>query len=363
MDYFLPAPSWYPPPSEDILEVGLLVPLGGTAGLFGPSCELCAQLASEEINARGGILDREVRLHPIDASGPPCQVASKVDQLVTGGLLNAVVGWHLSSLREAVAPVASGRVPYVYTALYEGGRQLPGVFSVGETPERQLLPAFRWMSETAGVRRWAIVGNDYIWPRHTAAKSREFLRDFGSQVAGQSFVPLGTTDFGAVIDDLQVLRPDAVLMLLVGEDGAHFNRAFAARGLDERCLRLSTLLDENVLLASGSENTRGVTATAAFFEGLGTRESRDFVRRYQARFGAYAPTVTSIGESCFEGLLLLEALANQHRTVDGATLATHQANATYVGPRGVTRMDDRQALQPIYLATATDMQYSVLTEL
>ena len=49
------------------------VPLQGPAGIFGPSCELSAQLATEEINATGGVLGREVQLVVVD--GRPADLA------------------------------------------------------------------------------------------------------------------------------------------------------------------------------------------------------------------------------------------------------------------------------------------------
>lgn len=43
------------PPARDpdVLAMALVVPLQGPAGIFGPSCESCALLAMEEINAAG----------------------------------------------------------------------------------------------------------------------------------------------------------------------------------------------------------------------------------------------------------------------------------------------------------------------
>ena len=55
----------------DDLDVALVVPLQGPAGLFGPSAELCARLAQEEINADGGVLGRELRLLLVDGGAPP----------------------------------------------------------------------------------------------------------------------------------------------------------------------------------------------------------------------------------------------------------------------------------------------------
>ena len=124
---------------DAIVDLALVVPLHGSAGIFGPSCELCAQLAVSEINAREGVLGRELRLSVVDGSGSPAEVADEVGALAAAGLVDAVVGWHISAVRQAVAPRVADLVPYVYTALYEGGERTPGVFLTGEVPSRQLL--------------------------------------------------------------------------------------------------------------------------------------------------------------------------------------------------------------------------------
>ena len=50
----------------DVLNMALVIPLQGPAGIFGPSCESCGALAMEEINAEGGVLGRELNLVPVD---------------------------------------------------------------------------------------------------------------------------------------------------------------------------------------------------------------------------------------------------------------------------------------------------------
>ena len=44
------------------IKVGILIPLSGPAGLFGPSSQNCAQMAVDEINASGGILGRVTKV-------------------------------------------------------------------------------------------------------------------------------------------------------------------------------------------------------------------------------------------------------------------------------------------------------------
>jgi urea transport system substrate-binding protein len=349
--------------ANETLDLALVIPLHGSAGIFGPSCELCAQLAAEDVNAAGGILARELRLAVVDGSGPPGRIADEVGALVAADLVGAVVGWHISAVRQALVPRVAGRVPYVYTALYEGGERTPGVFMAGETPARQLLPAMRWLREEHGVRNWCIVGDDYVWPRITAKAARVYADLCDGRIAEEIFIPLGTTDFSRVLQRVERCGADAVLMLLVGEDAVHFNRAFAEAGLHDRCRRLSTLMDENMLLASGADNTRGICATAAYFETLATPESLDFSLRYMQRFGPDAPTLNSLGESCYEGILMLAALARHADSLDTRAMCAVADSVSYAGPRGELQMRDRHVDQRVYLAEANDVEFDVIAQL
>ncbi|WP_405855303.1 substrate-binding domain-containing protein [Streptomyces sp. NBC_01515] len=345
------------------LVVALVVPLQGPAGVFGPSCELAAQLAVEELNATDGVLGREVRLIVVDGGAPAEQVAAEVEMLVSIRAVDAVVGWHTSAVRKALVPRIAGRVPYVYTAQYEGGERTPGVFLTGETDAAQLRPAMRLLAEETGVRHWCTVGNDYVWPRVTARAARRYARECGGRVRDEVFVPLGTYEFGPVLRRIERCEADAVLMLLVGDDAARFNRAFAAHGLHQRCLRLSTHMDENILLSTGAEATEGLWAAAGYFETLATAESLDFSGRYAARFGVEAPVVGSLGESCFEGVRLLAALAEQARSLDVGTMCAMGGTVSYEGPRGVLRLHGNHLRQRLYLARADAFDFDIVAQL
>jgi len=346
-----------------VINVGLVIPLHGSAGIFGPSCEACAVLAAAEINAADGVLGRELRLSVIDGSKPPQVVADEVGALTAAGLVDAVVGWHISAVRQALAPRIAGLVPYVYTALYEGGERTPGVFLTGEVPSRQLLPAMRWLRQEHGVRRWSIVGNDYVWPRVTARAARTYAPMCSGHICHETFLPLGCKTWGPTLDAVERSRADAVLMLLVGADAVTFNRAFAGAGLDSRCRRLSTLIDENTLAGSGAAGTRGICASAAYFESLATPESLDFGWRYTQRFGPDAPTLNSVGESCYEGVLLLSALARRAGSLEVARMINAAEPVTYAGPRGEVFMHHRHIDQRVYLAEAHDVEFHVVAQL
>jgi urea transport system substrate-binding protein len=346
-----------------VVNVALVIPLHGSAGIFGPSCELCAELAAAEVNAAEGMLGREIQLTVVDGSAQPGTVANEVGVLAAAGLVDAVVGWHISAVRQAVAPRVAGLIPYVYTALYEGGERTPGVFLTGETPSRQLLPAMQWLNREHGVRRWSIVGNDYVWPRVTARAARRYAGMCDGQICHEAFLPLGFRSWQRTVEAVAGSRADAVIMLLVGADAVTFNRAFAEAGLDSRCRRLSTLIDENTLAGSGADGTRGICAAAGYFETLATPESLDFGWRYTQSFGPDAPTLNSVGESCYEGILLFSALAKRAGSMDVRKMTAAAESLSYAGPRGEVRMHHRHLDQRVYLAEADDLQFDVVAQL
>jgi ABC-type branched-subunit amino acid transport system substrate-binding protein len=343
----------------DTIDVALVVPRSGSAGIYGPSCEACAEMAIADLNAAAGLLGRPVRLIPIDGSRAPDIVAADVGRLVAAGAIDAVSGWHISPVRQAIARVTANRVPYVYGPLYEGGERTPGLFLTGETPSRQLLPAMDWMKSEYGIDRWVLIGNDYVWPRQTGLAASQHAVARGQPLLDEIYVPLGTADFSSAIRRVEATDAAGVVMLLVGADGVAFNRQFAASGLADAVPRLSPHVEENMLMASGCESNAGLFAAAGYFEALNTTASMDFAGRYYTHFGPTAPALNSIGESCYEAITLLIALASRAGSLEIVDLTAAAQNLTYISPRGEVTMCGNQLTQDIYVAEAMGLDFEV----
>jgi urea transport system substrate-binding protein len=341
------------------LSIAFVVPLQGPTGIYGPSCLACGQLAVEQLNATCGIAGRQVELVQVDAGRSPEIVAEEVGGLVDSGRVDAVAGWHISAVRVALTRRIGGKVVYAFAAMHEGGDDTPGVFMLGERPVNQLLPATHWIGAQHGVRRWAVVGNDYIYPRVTAATTTQSLRGSASSIVQSDFVPLGTSDFSGVIRGLEQADVEGVIMLLMGQDAVHFNRQFAKAGLSERLLRLSPAIEENTLLAAGATANKGLYAAAAYFDGLATTESGEFARDYYARFGTWAPALNAIGESCYEAIRFLARLGEMAGSVAIDAVSALPSGHFYDSPRGLMRLDGNLVDQDVYLASANGLEFTV----
>lgn len=345
--------------ARDALAIAFVVPMQGPTGIYGPSCLACAELAVEQLNERSGIAGRRVELVIVDGGQSPEQVAEDVARLVDAGRVEAIAGWHISAVRQAITRRVGGRVVYVYAAMHEGRDDTRGVFMLGERPVNQLLPAAGWMHEQLGVGRWAVVGNDYVFPRVTAAAARAALRGGPSSIVAETYVPLGTTDFRTVLDGLR--RPDVegVIMLLMGQDAVHFNRQFAHAGLSAAMPRLSPAVEENTLLGGGAGANDGLYAAAAYFDGMGTTEGSELEHAYYARYGEYAPPLNAVGESCYEAVHFLARMGRICGRIDVDAAETMRSGHFYEGPRGLMRLDGNLMNQDVYLAAANGLEFDV----
>lgn len=346
---------------EGTIEVLNIVPRQGPGGIVAPSCDAAVTLAVDEINRSAGILGREIRTTNIDGGRPPHEVAAEVSALLSTGMVHAITGWHTSAVRRAVARAGAGRVPYLYATSHEGlTDELPGVLMLGEHPAGQTVAAVHWLEREYGVRRWAVIGNDYIWPRRSAAAIRASLSDPAAIVLEQ-FVPLGSPSFSGFLDHPALDLADAVVILMVGADVARFNRQYAATGRAASQLRVSPAADENVLLAAGPEANRDFFVASSFVLDDRTPDGRDRMTRYTARHGAFAPALTSFSNATYEAIHTLGALARAVGSLEVPEILDALDHGLFLEtPAGVRGFRGNQAIQRGYIARAKGVDFDII---
>ena len=337
--------------------VAVLVPMGGEAGIWGPSCISSAQLAIAEINRTNGIGGRPVApLFLNSDDGNTDALEREISTLLDDGSIHALIGMNVSSVRQRLNKILRGKIPYIYTPLYEGNERSPNVYTIGETPDDQLRPAIRYLSDTLRVRRWALIGNDYVWPRTSHAVAKDSISACGGVVTFDDYVPFGIEAADDLVDRIAQTRPDIVLVSLVGQDSVEFHRAFGQRGLDRSIFRFSTAVEENILMAAGAENTKRLFAAAAYFSGLQTPENETFKERYQAQYKGRPPVLNALGQSVYEGIHFYAAMLNQRRTGTPGPIR-------YQSARGGCFLSNNRKKLPIYLSRADGHDFQILDKI
>lgn len=343
------------------VRIANFVALSGPPGIWAPSAMNSTLLAASEINARGGILGREVEVLFLDASGAPRDIARRVENVVASGEVDVIVGSHTSAVRVALRSHIAGRIPYIYTTVYEGGERTPGVIAIGETPHMQSRPAIHWMADVKRAARWYLIGSDYVWPWLSHQSMKRYVAESGGQIVGEEFVPVGEDDdYGAHLSRIRKARPDVVLVSLIGADSIVFNRQFAEQGLASKVLRLASAFDETVLLGIGPDNTENLFCASGYFNCARSGDTEGFVARYEAAFGPSAAPAGSVGQSNYEGLLFLEQAARHAGSLALKPLLAAGSNIVYRGGRGPIALQQGHATMPIYLAGAEGIEFRVI---
>jgi urea transport system substrate-binding protein len=359
----LPGRLRRPAPSRRDLTLALCVPLGGSAGIWGPSAMASARLAAAELNRAGGIDGRRCRLLTVNASDDSADIESTLVELVQAGDVDALIGMHTSAVRQRILRAVGGHVPLVYTPLYEGGESTPGVFAIGEVTARQLQPAICWLGQHRKPRRWLAVGNDYVWPHVSHRQARQFITEAGGEMVAETYVPFGTSDYSEVLDALRRCRADAVLVSLIGQDAVDFNRAFGHAGLSKSMLRLSCAIGENELLGIGADNAENLYVSSGYFASLDTDANLAFKERYQSHFGERAPTLNTFGQSTYEGVHFLAALFDQALRAPQGWDQLGRSPLSYCSAREASYAGAGVSHTPIYLARAEGNAFRVIARL
>lgn len=344
----------------------MVIPLQGPGGLYGPSAMASAELAVREINEDGGVLGHSVELEWVDGGSAPGTVARDVDRLIRGHSIDALAGWHISSVRNALVPVVAGRVPYVYPALYEGGETRSGVYCTGEAPDAYLLPALEWFRDNLGVRRWFFMGDDYVWPRRVCRWLGDRAASLGIRVAGHRFIAYDSPDPVGLHRGLEAIRTTAcegVISLMIGQNSVDFNRTFNQVHLPNTVVRLCPLSDENVLMANGAANNEGLYTASAYFRTLATDSALDFIGRYHRFHGDGAPALSGPAESCVESLDALVALLHRARSSTATDIDRVVDGTRFEGPRGTVRFLGNEAQQRVYLGKSDGLEFDVVTDI
>jgi ABC-type branched-subunit amino acid transport system substrate-binding protein len=342
------------------LRIANFIAMSGPAGIWGPASTNSTMLAVAEINRRGGILGRELELSFHDAGGDIDGIVRAASEIVANDDADVVMGSHISAVRVALRKVVGGRIPYVYTPVYEGGERTAGVMAIGETPRAQSRPAIEWLANAKRAQRWYLIGSDYVWPWLSHRAIKRYIGDAGGRIVGEEFVPMGEHDHSRHIERIRAAEPDVVLISLIGADSIMFNRAFAEQGLAGRMLRLAGAMDETVLLGIGADNTEGLFSASGYFVDQASGDNDAFRSQYQSSFGRHAPPLGSIGQSNYEGLRFLEAAASRAGSLAIRPLLAASAAMDYQGARGPVRMQRGVAAMPIYLAEADGLDFRVI---
>ena len=321
------------------VRVGVLHSVSGTMEISEKSVADATLLAIEEVNENGGVFGR--KLEPIVADGRSDwpTYAAEATRLITAERVAVVFGGWTSASRKTMLPVFEKNDHLLfYPVQYEGLEQSPNIVYTGAAPNQQILPAVQWCLGYLGVRRFFLVGSDYVFPRTANAIIRDALKARKAEIVGEQYVPLGSTDMTALVKKIRAAKPGVILNTINGDSNVAFLRTLRAAGLTaKQTPTVSFSVTEVELRQIGGVSLEGEYLAWNYFENVDRPQNLAFVDRFKKKYGAYR-VVTDPMEAGYFGVHLWAQAASKARTDDPRAVRDALKGMTYAAPGATVRI-------------------------
>jgi branched-chain amino acid transport system substrate-binding protein len=281
--------------AADEVKIGLDNPLTGTYAALGKNELYGAQLALEQINAKGGILGRKAELLVEDStSGDAGTAVQKARKLIDRDQVNFLVGNINSALAAAMANVAYEKgvfhmIPGGHTDPITGTNCHWNVFRICNTTQMEGNAVASSLIKNAG-KKWYYLTPDYAFGHTLQAGLEKAAAKLGGTKVGGDLTPLGTTDFSSYLIKAQSANPDVIIFLQAGDDAVNALKQAVQFGLDKKLHLAGAQQELEVLIGLPPEARTGTWVFEWYWNQPNVPHVAEFVADIRKKSGGHVPT-------------------------------------------------------------------------
>ncbi|WP_443112104.1 urea ABC transporter substrate-binding protein [Aquabacterium sp. OR-4] len=328
--------------------VGQLHSATGTMAISETGSIQAEQLAIDQINAMGGILGRKIKVIKEDGASDWPTFAEKSKKLLVNDKVAAVFGCWTSASRKAVLPVFEKENGLLYyPTFYEGLEQSKNVIYTGQEATQQILYGLDWAQKEKKAKSFFLIGSDYIWPRTSMKIARKHIENFQKgKVVGEEYYPLGSTNFGSLMNKIKVQKPDCIFTAVVGGSNVAFYKALKAAGITgDKQLLLTLSVTEDEMTGVGGENFAGFYSSMKYFQSLDNANNKAFVAAFKGKYGKDA-VIGDVTQAGYLGPWLWKAAVEKAGSfdVDKVVAASETGIELKTAPEGYVKLDKNHHL-------------------
>jgi urea transport system substrate-binding protein len=332
--------------SGSTIKVGLLNSLSGTMAISEVTVRDSLRLAIEEINNAGGVLGKKLDAISQDGASDWPTFAEKAQKLISEDKVAAVFGCWTSASRKAVKPVfEKNKALLFYPVQYEGLEQSPYIFYTGATTNQQIVPALDYLKSQGNTSLY-LVGSDYVFPRTANKIIKAYATANGMKILGEDYAPLGSTEFGTIVNKVKAAKASAVFNTLNGDSNVAFFKEYKSAGLSAASMPVvSVSIAEEEVKSIGTQYLDGQLTAWNYYQTTPGAANEKFVKAYKAKYGADKPTSDPM-EAAYVSVYLWKAMVEKAGSFDVAKVKAASDGIIFEAPEGKVTVDG--ATQHIY---------------
>jgi branched-chain amino acid transport system substrate-binding protein len=302
------------------IVIGASMSLSGAYASGGKYSLEGTQLWVDDMNERGGLLGRPLRLVYYDDKSDANTGVQLYEKLITDDKVDLLIGPYSSAVTSAVSTVAEKHHMAMLgpeaadVKIYQRGYKYN--FQAQTQASRYMQGALA-LAKSKGYRKLAMLSEDTAFPKAVASEVAKLAPQYGLEVVFNETYPKGSSDFSALLTKVKQTGADVVFANSYLPDSQGIIRQSREMAVDAKMFAVAVGAAEPEFgnLGSTGEYVFGATQWGASMPWPGNRE---FAARYEKKFGR-KPDYHSA--SNYAAGQVLEAAVKQAGSLDQEKLA------------------------------------------
>ena len=358
--------------AEDTIKIGVLHSLSGTMAISETTLKDTVQMLVDEQNKKGGVLGKKIEAVVVDPASNWPLFAEKARELISKDKVSAIFGCWTSVSRKSVLPVVEELNGILfYPVQYEGEESSKNVFYTGAAPNQQAIPAVDYLLKQ-GVKRWAFVGTDYVYPR-TANKILEaYLKSkgFKDEDIMISYTPFGHSDWQSIVSDIKKFgtagKKTAVVSTINGDANVPFYKELSNQGISAKDIPVVAFsVGEEELSGIDTKPLVGHLAAWNYFESVDSDANDEFIEEWHKYTGDEKRVTNDPMEATYIGFNMWVKAVEKAGTTESNAVQDALIGVTVPNLSGsyATMMPNHHITKPVLIGEIQeDGQFQVVDE-
>lgn len=358
--------------AEDTIKIGVLHSLSGTMAISETTLKDTVQMLVDEQNKKGGVLGKKIEAVVVDPASNWPLFAEKARELISKDKVSAIFGCWTSVSRKSVLPVVEELNGILfYPVQYEGEESSKNVFYTGAAPNQQAIPAVDYLLKQ-GVKRWALVGTDYVYPR-TANKILEaYLKSkgFKDEDIMISYTPFGHSDWQSIVSDIKKFgtagKKTAVVSTINGDANVPFYKELSNQGISAKDIPVVAFsVGEEELSGIDTKPLVGHLAAWNYFESVDSDANDEFIEEWHKYTGDEKRVTNDPMEATYIGFNMWVKAVEKAGTTESNAVQDALIGVTVPNLSGsyATMMPNHHITKPVLIGEIQeDGQFQVVDE-
>ena len=340
LSFFSPAAPNVFANDEDV-SIGLVAPLTGDQAYIGAGVLQGARMAVEDANVRGPLFGNvKLKLIALDDQHSPTQAVLAANRLVADPSVLGIVGHFNSSCTKAASAIYhEARLTQVTPASTNPEISKQGFdtfFRVCATDDVQAPAGAAFAREELKVQNIVIVDDQTTYGRGLADQFEKKFKALGGTVLRHDGITQGEKDFMPLLTKIRSLKPELIFYGGIYPELALLVKQAKKAGVHSLWMGGDGIFDVTLIQLTGPELAEGIYATMLGVDPHSVPEARDFVARYEARYGE----IGSFSAYGYDAAgVLIEAIRRAAKKDREAVLSQVRQIKDYPGILGLINFD------------------------